>query len=135
MIYLVEGSQQIRERIQQGLFAVCADMSEICVSPLTRMECRVLPLRKEDDVVLEKFAVFFNESGVTFLDVNDRVFDLATAFRARKNLKVADALHLATALEGGCTELWTNDKRLAQAAENRIQIVVPIDGIGSGSAS
>lgn len=95
----------------------------------------MLPLRKEDGAVLEKFAVFFNESGVTFLDITDRVFDVATTFRARKNLKVADALHLAAALEGGCTELWTNDKRLAQAAGNRIQIVVPIDRIGSGSAS
>jgi predicted nucleic acid-binding protein len=31
-------------------------------------------------------------------------------------LTTPDALHLATALQHGCTELWTNDNRLLAAA-------------------
>ena len=52
------------------------------------------------------------------------VFDLATELRAEHGIKTPDALHLAAAIHGGCDALWTNDKRLARAAAERIRIKV-----------
>lgn len=40
----------------------------------------------------------------------------ALGLRAQHGLKTPDALHLATALHHGCTEIWTNDDRLKAAA-------------------
>lgn len=37
--------------------------------------------------------------------------------RARHGLRTPDALHRAVAQLAGCDELWTNDNRLAAAAE------------------
>jgi predicted nucleic acid-binding protein len=56
------------------------------------------------------------------------VFDLATELRVRYGIKTPDALHLAVALHAACEELWTNDRRLASAAEGRIRILT-WDGI------
>ena len=132
VIYLIEGSQEVRKRIQQQLSITCQDMHQACVSALTRMECRVLPLRRHDGEILAKFELFFNESGVCFLPINNQVFDLATELRANRNLRTGDALHMATAVIGGCGEFWTNDNRLARATDDRMRIVLPIEGMEHG---
>ena len=51
------------------------------------------------------------------------VFDLATKLRVQYSIKTPDALHLAMALVTACAELWTNDERLASAAEGRIRTI------------
>ncbi|PJI53413.1 PIN domain nuclease [Methylobacterium radiotolerans] len=43
-------------------------------------------------------------------------FVRSAELRADFGLKTPDALHLAAAQLSGCTELWTNDKRLAAAS-------------------
>ena len=52
---------------------------------------------------------------LTHLPLIDAVFDRAAHVRAQTGLKALDALHVATALEHGCAELWTADARLARA--------------------
>ncbi len=52
------------------------------------------------------------------------VFERAARLRARHRLKTPDAIHLAAALEHGCDEFWTNDRRLAAAAEGALAIRV-----------
>ncbi|MBK5964239.1 hypothetical protein CCR95_09105 [Thiocystis minor] len=59
------------------------------------------------------------------------VFSLATDLRVDDAIKTPDALHLAAALLGEATELWTNDKRLAAAARDRIHILTWGDFDGS----
>ena len=51
------------------------------------------------------------------------VFALASELRAAHRIKTPDALHLAAALAGGCTEFWTNDDRLANAAASHVRVV------------
>ena len=50
------------------------------------------------------------------LDMPEEVFIRAAALRARFGLKSQDALHLAAAQYHGCSEFWTNDERLQNAA-------------------
>ncbi|MBS3952720.1 MAG: PIN domain-containing protein [Methylomicrobium sp.] len=42
----------------------------------------------------------------------------ALNLRVKHKIKTPDALHLATAIENGCTEFWTNDNRLKEAANS-----------------
>ena len=51
------------------------------------------------------------------------VFRRAARLRASHGLKTPDALHLATALEGGCEALWTNDDHLHRAAGDFVRVV------------
>lgn len=86
---------------------------QFAISPLTRMECLVKPMRDANLVVQR----YFEDSFENFisLPLPDAAYGLATQLRARFNLKTPDALHLACAQYHGCAALWTNDDRLAQA--------------------
>lgn len=52
-----------------------------------------------------------------WLAIDDKIFDMALQLRVCHQIKVPDALHLATALHYGCTEIWTNDDRLKSTAK------------------
>ena len=82
-----------------------------------------VPLRAGDQNLLGRYEAFFSLGEVGRAEIDRSVFDLATALRARHSLKTPDALHLAAAINSQCTELWTNDRRLEQAAAGRLQVV------------
>ena len=83
------------------------------VSPLIKMECLVKPLKTGDIAMQRRYEAGLNE--FVQLPMTETVFLQAAMLRARFGLKTPDALHLACAQQHGCTELWTNDDRLAQA--------------------
>ena len=55
--------------------------------------------------------------------MNRDVFDMATKLRADSSLKTPDALHLATAILAGCSQFWTNDKKLVKAADKSLTVM------------
>jgi predicted nucleic acid-binding protein len=112
VVYLVEEDAERAPPLHHVITAH-ADES-FAVSPLVRMECLVKPLRDGDLALAKRF-----ESALArfaSLSLDDDVFGLATALRARFSLKTPDALHLACAQRHGCAALWTNDARLSRAA-------------------
>ena len=123
LIYLIDYPElygsKIRERIQppQGAFPT------LVFTELTRLECRLHPLRHGNSLQLQAFDRFFSSRGYEFQPTGRPEFELATQLRAEHALKTADALHLAAAICAGCDEFWSNDSRLAKAAQNRLQIV------------
>lgn len=56
------------------------------------------------------------------IDVNDEVARIAAKIRCHNTLKLPDAIHLASALYGGATEFWTNDKTLAKSQVEGLNI-------------
>jgi predicted nucleic acid-binding protein len=88
----------------------------VCYSPLTELECLVLPLRLRRIDLLDKFSRFFSLN--LKLEMPDVVYQEAARLRADFGIKTPDALHLATARFHNCTELWTNDGRLAGVANS-----------------
>lgn len=57
------------------------------------------------------------------IDLTAKVFDLATELRARHRIKTPDALHLAASVLAGCSEFWTHDARLSQAAAPYLRLL------------
>lgn len=118
VIYLVEKhpvyyaplERRFREAAQAGF----------SVSPLVLLECLVGPLKRRDDVLEARFERFF--AAVTVLPHDETVFRKAARLRAR-GIKTPDALHLATAEHYGCTELWTNDNRLAKVSALAVNVL------------
>ena len=115
VIYLVEEQPTFAPAIE-GLLANHSN-AVLHISSLTEMECLVLPLRNQNQLLVDKFRNWF---GNVVVFSNERaVFQQAAQLRAEhKSLKTPDAIHLATALHYGCDEFWTNDGRLAKAAPN-----------------
>lgn len=112
-IYLVEEHPLYCAAIEKML-ADCDGI--VCYSPLTELECLVLPLRLKRNDLLDKFRRFFSLN--LKLEMPDVVYQEAAQLRAGFGIKTPDALHLATARFHNCTELWTNDDRLAGVAKS-----------------
>lgn len=87
---------------------------EFAISPLVRLESLVRPTRDRNDEQVEKLTEMMAQFET--LAIDDYTFELATHLRARHLLDTADALHVATAHQYGCDEIWTNDSDLATAA-------------------
>ncbi len=106
-----------------GKFSPQTDDIRLCVTDLTRLECRVMPLRESNPALLQRFDQFFAQPELIITPLDARVFNLATELRAQYRLKTADALHLAAAISSGCDEFWSNDDRLSKIAGSRIEVV------------
>lgn len=114
LIYLVEGVQPYAATLIERLSA--PGVVQLC-SDLTRLECRVKPLRDAQPTLLTAFDRYFNEIITTVLPLSPTVIDRATALRAQYGFHTPDAIHLAAAITAGCNLFLTNDHRLEKCTE------------------
>jgi predicted nucleic acid-binding protein len=94
-------------------------------SDLTRMECRVRPIRDHNDDLLKDFDKYFDETVDEIVGLSRDVIDRATVIRAEYGFKAPDAIHLAAALASGCQVFFTNDHRLDRFEGLTVEIVQP----------
>jgi predicted nucleic acid-binding protein len=120
IIYLVEAIDSFAAATLKRLSG--PDTHQIC-SDLSRLECRVKPLRDGDKDLLADYDQYFDETTSEVLPLTRAVVDRATALRAQYGFKTPDALHLAAAIVGQCDVFLTNDQRLDRCAEIRIEVI------------
>jgi predicted nucleic acid-binding protein len=123
VIYLLDNIGPFNLRAVARLSALLAAGDRMAVSDLTRLECRVKPIKNGDAAKLADFDAFFARSDVGLAPITPAVFDRATNIRAAHNFKLADALHLATAVEYGCSRFLTNDNRLATFGDVTVEVL------------
>ncbi len=100
IIYLIEGDEGLSQATRNVITRLSAGPVEpaFAVSALSLLECRVHPLRHGDEHRLEKFDHFFNDPGLTIIDMSAQVVELATILRAERGLRTPDALQAASCL-------------------------------------
>lgn len=123
LIYLVEQVGQWAHAVRQRLQPANGALPSLVFTELTRLECRLHPIRSGNALQLAAYDQLFSTPGYRFQALDRSVFDQATQLRMQHGLKTPDALHLAAAVQAGCGEFWTNDQRLARAAHGYLQIV------------
>jgi len=124
IIYLVEGSSSLAAPVMERVTNLLADpAARIVCSRLARLECRVGPLRAKDTALLTRYDEFFGRDRVFLMDITAPVVERATALRADQGFRVADAIHLATALEAAADLFLTGDRRLAQCPGLRVELI------------
>jgi predicted nucleic acid-binding protein len=116
IIGLIEGDTN-----QKTILKSLLPLHQIYSTELARLEARLLAVRQNNETALQQFDRFFTVCEM--IDLNRAVFELATTLRAESQLKTPDALHLAAAIQSGCSEFWTNDKQLVKAAGKRLMVV------------
>lgn len=119
VIYLVEPGSPSHVVVRETLAG--AGEASLAISGLVVMECLIGPLRESDEGLRDDYERAFGS--MALLPLTRAVFERAASLRAEHRLKTPDAIHLATALEGGCDELWTNDDRLSRAAGSFARVV------------
>lgn len=126
IIYAIEGIPAFRAAaLAYVIKAEQMPDGEILTSRLSRMECRVRPLRDGNQALLEKYDLFLTRSTVRVLEMDAAVVERATELRALHGFKTPDALHLATAIVAGADVFLTGDGQLARCNDVRVEILRP----------
>jgi predicted nucleic acid-binding protein len=120
LIYLIEGiapyAFALEERLADpGTVQVCSD--------LTRLECRVKPMRDGQDALLAAFDWYFEEIVVEIVSLSRPLVDRATELRARFGFGTPDAIHLAAAIIAECDVFLTNDDELGRCTEIAVELL------------
>jgi predicted nucleic acid-binding protein len=122
VIYTVENvpiyAQAVDNRLAiPGIVRVASD--------LTRMECRLKPLRDGNMDLLKDFDDYFMEIVSGIISLSREVMDRATEIRARHEFKTPDAIHLAAACVSKCDVFFTNDHRLDRFEGISVEVIQP----------
>jgi predicted nucleic acid-binding protein len=120
LIYLIENVAPYASAIQARLNA--PDTIQVC-SDLTRLECRLKPIRDKEEALLAALDSYFDEITAFVIPLARAVIDTATELRARYGFRTPDAIHLAAAIVDGCDLFLTNDHRLERCVEISVEVV------------
>ena len=120
IIYSIEGVPTFRDWALRWIEQAEAAQGLMITSRLTRLECRVKPLRESDEAALARFEGFFARENVALVDVSAEVIERATELRARHNFRAPDAIHLASALLGEVDIFLTGDTALQRCPDLRV---------------
>ena len=127
IIYLVEGAASARGLVAARIAGAESDSNgRLLTSQLSRLECRVKPLRAYDASLLATYDAFFARGRLVVVDVTTTVIDRATELRVKYGFKTPDALHLASAIVGGADVFVTGDVALARCTDVKVEIVSPV---------
>ena len=124
VIYAVEGNAADQHRVLTHLAALEQAGHRFVISELTRTESLVPVLGPGNGQRLSDFFRFFHGPNLRTVNLTAAMHDRASAIRGGhtypasppallRRYGLADALHLAAAIESGCDAFLTNDSQLA----------------------
>jgi predicted nucleic acid-binding protein len=120
VIYAVEGNAADQQRAVTHLTSLEKAGHRFAISELTRTECLVPVLGPGSGQRLSDFFRFFHGPNLRILSLSAAMYLRASSIRGAhtyppapglppKRYGLADALHLAAAIEAGCDAFLTND--------------------------
>lgn len=133
-IYAFEGYPKYSQLIQTLFAANDQERYTTFTSELTLAELLVKPLADNNKLLVDTYLnTLPSTQGLNLLPISRAVLIAAAKLRATigSQVKLPDAIHLASALEQGCSTFVTNDKRLKAVQD--IVVVVLDDFIPTGS--
>lgn len=101
IIYLLEGDRTVQTAVRDTLDSLRPATGEtpiLAVSALSRLECRVRPVRDGDQALIDRYDAFFADPGLAVIALDTAVLDRAAELRARHRLRTPDALQAASLL-------------------------------------
>jgi predicted nucleic acid-binding protein len=112
-IYLVEGYVDFETSLNEIRESTLHQEAEIFTSELTLSEVLVLPFRSNNTEFVNIYRQFIEDSGAfNLIPTTRETYVRASLFRAQMGLKMADAIHVATAVECGSDIFVSNDTGL-----------------------
>jgi uncharacterized protein len=132
VIYAVEGNPGDQQRALNHLASLEQVGHRFAISDLTLTECLVPVVGTGGGHRLSDFFRFFHGPNLRTLGLTAATYARASAIRGGhkypanphappKRYGLADALHLATAIESGCDLFLTNDNQLANFLDIKVE--------------
>ena len=124
IIYALEGVAPFQVTVIARMAQAEASHNGLLLtSRLSRLECRIKPLRDGDAALLAVYDRFFTRRMLYVIDITASIIERATDLRVRYNVKTPDAIHLATAIEASADRLLTGDAALARVREVPVEVL------------
>jgi len=134
VIYAIEGNPADQQRALNHLTALEQAGHQFAISDLTLTECLVPVFGPGGGQRLSDFFRFFHGPNLRTLGLTAAAHTRASAIRnghaypaippaQPRRYGLADALHLATAVESGCDVFLTNDNQLANFPDIAIEVL------------
>ena len=109
-IYALEGNREFGDRVLKIFEAIEQGKCQGFACDLVLAELMVKPLREGQVEIAREYATELPKfPNLTFGSITRTTVITAASLRGSSNLGLVDALHLATAIEAGCTVFITND--------------------------
>ncbi len=117
-IYVIEEIEINEFSIYQFFSSLLKDGHQIITSELTISECLVQPKKLNDQVLEEIYLNFLvDNENVLLVKPNMGIWILASEIKAKYSFKLPDAIHIATAIQSGCSSIVTNDRQFKSIEE------------------
>lgn len=123
IIRLIESEPIVPNPVSVRIMPLMGIPDVFLTSILSRLECRVKPIKLGDTATLALYDGFFRAAETKTAKITAAIIEKATQIRAVYNLKTPDAIHYATAILGGATTFLTGDKQLARATEVPVEVL------------
>jgi len=113
LIYAFEPGHSGATSFRSIFEMIDAGATKALTSELTLAEVLALPLRQGAQDMVDRYELLLSpESPIGTIPIDRTILRGAALLRANRALKLADALHVATALQHGCDYFFTEDQRL-----------------------
>ena len=124
LIYLLERNQQYLSSAKSVLEAVESGKLPAVMASIGMIEILTGP-KKQGRFDLARYYREYLASfpNLTIKNMNESVVELASDLCACYNIKTADAIHVATAIDFGAEKFITNDKELKRVKEITIELL------------
>lgn len=124
IVYRVERIEPYQSFLQPLFDAARRGAIELVTSELSLIECLVKPVRTGDEELERLFrAVLTGSKEIRLAATSTAIIESAIHFRARQGFKTPDAIHVATAMETGCSSIVTNDEYFRSLSAIQVQLL------------
>jgi len=110
LMRIVEGDASRHAFLRQRADEVGAKVTSV----VARTECLVIAIRQSDADIVDAYEAAFASRDLDVIDVDGIIADEAAIIRATFNLKVPDAIHVATAVIQSSNLVLTTDSDLTR---------------------
>ena len=123
VIYFVEQTPSWLSKVVARFARFRAASDRLVIGDLTWAECLVGPFLSGDAVVEASYRTFFTDPDIQVLPLTTAICERAARIRATHKFELVDSLHLATAVEHGCSLFLTNDAQLKRCTAISVEVL------------
>ena len=121
LVYLYDASDDRKRQISESLLITSPVVSSQVISEFLNTAKRTLKLPKNE--ILTKAIQLFNKCEI--IPINQTTLEKALVLIQRYDFQLFDSLIVASALQAGCTFLYSEDLQHNQFIDNRLRIINP----------